>query len=279
VAILGGLAAALAWTATTVTAARATRAIDPHSLLATVVTVGLAVSLPAALATGIPSIDAANVLWLAVSGAGNVVGLLCAYTALRLGKLGVVAPIVSTEGAVAAVIAVVAGEALAPGTGVALGVVAAGIALAARSPYDPDTRADEVRAALFAGSAALAFGCSLYATAQVGNDLGVFWAALPPRVVGVAAIALPLAASRRWRMRREALPWAVTSGIGEVLGIVAYAWGARHGLAVTAVLGSQFAALSAVVGYLAFRERLGRVQVLGVATIVCGVAALALLRS
>jgi drug/metabolite transporter (DMT)-like permease len=278
-AILGGLAAALAWTATTITAARATRIIDSRSLLATVMAVGLVLSLPLALATGIPSLDATSVLWLVVSGTGNVVGLLSSYTALRVGKVGVVAPVVSTEGAVAALIAVVAGETLAPGTGVALGVVAAGVVLAARAPYDPDTRADELRAALFAGGAALSFGCSLYATAQVGKDLGVFWAALPPRAVGVAAIALPLLASRRWRLRREALPWAAASGVGEVFGTVAYAWGARHGLAVTAVLASQFAAISAVVGYVAFRERLARVQVVGVATIVCGVAALALLRS
>jgi drug/metabolite transporter (DMT)-like permease len=242
-------------------------------------TVGLALALPAALASGLPSVGGRTALWLGLSGSGNVVGLLCTYAALKVGKVGVVAPITSTEGAVAAALAVAAGESLAPGTGAALAAIAAGVVLAARAPYDEDTRSADVRAALFAGGAALSFGCALYATARVGDELGVFWAALPPRVVGVVAIALPLAAAGRWRVRRDALPWAGAAGVGEVAGFVSYAWGARHGLAVAAVLASQFAALSAVAGYLAFRERLARVQVAGVATIVCGVAALALLRS
>jgi drug/metabolite transporter (DMT)-like permease len=279
VAILGGLGAALAWTVTTITAAQATRRLDSTSLLATVMTVGLVLGLPLALASGIPEVDGRATVWLVVSGTGNVVGLLCTYAALKVGKVGPVAPIVSTEGAVAAVIAVVAGESVATGTGVALGVIALGVALAARSPSDADARADEVRAVAFAACAALSFGCSLYATARVGADLGVFWAALPPRVVGVAAIALPLAVARRWRLRRDALPWAVAAGIFEVVGAAVYAWAARHGLAVAAVLASQFAAISAVVGYLAFRERLAWAQVAGVATIVCGVTALGILRS
>ena len=45
-----------------------------------------------------------------ISGAANVVGLLFAYSAFRRGQVAVVAPILSTEGAMAAVIAVVFGE-------------------------------------------------------------------------------------------------------------------------------------------------------------------------
>ena len=48
---------------------------------------------------------------------------------------------------------------------------------------------------------------------------------------------------------------------------------------MSAVLASQFAAISTVFAYLVFRERLLRVQVVGVATIVAGVAALTVLQS
>ena len=44
---------------------------------------------------------------------------------------------------------------------------------------------------------------------------------------------------------------------------------------IAAVLGSQFAAIAAVVAYLLFGERLSRTQVLGVVLIVGGVSALA----
>lgn len=273
-AILGGLGAALAWATTILAASRASRLIDSWSLLASVMTVGLLIALPAAAVAGLPTFPARSVVWAAASGVGNVVGLLFTYSALRIGKVGIVGPISSTEGAVAAVIAVVAGERLAPGVGVTLAVIAVGLALAARSPAEGDARRSDVRAALLAGCAALSFGVGLYATARVGEDLGIAWAVLPPRVVGVVAIAVPLAIAGRWHMRRAALPYVVVAGICEVLGFASFAFGARHGLAVSAVLASQFAAIAAVVGYLVFRERLARIQVAGVVTIVVGVTTL-----
>lgn len=274
-AILGGLGAALAWSATTLAAARASRMIDARSLLASVMTVGLLVAAPTAAIAGVPSgLDARSAAWLAVAGTGNVVGLLFTYSALRIGKVGLVAPITATEGAVAAVIAVVIGEHLTPGAGATLLAIAAGVVLATISPADLETRRSDLRAVLLATGAAVSFGFGLYATGRVGQDLGVAWALLPPRVVGVAVIAIPLAVSRRWHMKRAAVPYVVVGGLCEVLGFASYAVGARHGLAVSAVLASQFAAIAAVVGYLVFHERLARIQVIGVATIVAGVSVL-----
>ena len=274
-AILGGLGAALAWSATTLTAARASRMIDVRSLLASVMTVGLLVAAPTAAIAGVPSgLNAHSAAWLAVSGTGNVVGLLFTYSALRIGKVGLVAPITATEGAVAAVIAVVIGEHLTPGAGATLVAIAAGVVLATISPADLETRRNDVRTVFLATGAAISFGFGLYATGRVGQDLGVAWALLPPRVVGVAVIAIPLAASRRWHMKRAAVPYVIVGGLCEVLGFASYAVGARHGLAVSAVLASQFAAIAAVVGYFVFQERLARIQVIGVATIVVGVSVL-----
>jgi drug/metabolite transporter (DMT)-like permease len=280
-AVLGGVGAALCWATTTLVASRASRLIDSWSLLASVMTVGLLVTAPAAALSGVPeNLDDGSVAWLAISGAGNVVGLLCTYSALRIGKVGLVGPIASTEGAIAAVISVVAGERLAPGAGVTLAAIAVGVALAARSPADGDTtRRSDARAALRATAAALSFGFSLSATGRVGRDLGIAWAVLPPRVVGVGAIAVPLVLMRRWRMRRAALPLVAVCGLCEVLGFASFALGARHGLAISAVLASQFAAIAAFVAFLAFHERLARVQVVGVATIVVGVSVLGALNS
>src|SRR5436190_2985228 len=227
-AIIGGLGAALAWAATMLLAARATRFIDAWSLLATVMTVGLLVAAPAAALSGFPrALDGTAATWLAVSGAGNVAGLLFTYSALRVGKVGLVAPITSAEGAVAALIAVAAGEALGAAVFATLAVIACGVALAAIVPTDDAESRNDLRSILLAGCGALAFGSSLYATGRVGQDLGVAWAALPPRVVGFVAIAVPLALRRRWRMKRAALPFAVAGGLAEVVGFASYAFGAR----------------------------------------------------
>ncbi len=281
ISILGGLGAALAWTVTSLTAAQASRLIGPWTTLAWVMLAGLVIVGPFVLAEGKPAaLDAGAVGWLALAGAGNVGGLLLVYTGMRLGKVGVVAPISSSEGAVAAVIAVAAGEHLGVATGVALAVVVLGVVLAARAPAAGETEErDDPRAVLLALGAACAFGSSLYATGRASVDLPVMWAVLPPRLLGVALVTLPLVAARRFRVTREALPLVLASGAAEVAGFVSYAFGARHGIAVTAVLASQFAGLSALAAGFLFRERLGRVGIAGVIVIAAGVAAVSALRA
>ena len=283
IAVLGGLGAAFAWATTTICAARATRVIGGPSVLAWVMLTGLVVTLPWAALQGRPDVDRTAAGWLLIGGVGNCAGLLLVYAGLRAGKVGVVAPITSTEGAIAAVIAVVAGEQLAPGMGVALAVIATGTALAgitressgSASNAGPNDRV----AALFAGAAALSFGASLYATGQVGTELPVSWAILPPRVVGVLVIALPLAAMGRLQLTRQVAPFVVAAGLAEVVGFASFAIGARHGIAISAVLASQFGAVAALAAYVVFRERLTRVQVAGVVTIAAGVATLAALQA
>jgi drug/metabolite transporter (DMT)-like permease len=281
IAILGGLGAAASWAVTSLTAARASRLIGSPATLAWVMLTGLLVVGPVVLAEGKPSgLDAGAAGWLAVAGAGNVGGLLLVYSGMRIGKVGIVAPISSSEGAVAALIAVAAGERLGAGTAVALAVVAAGVVLAARSSSAVEEGGhDDPRAALFALAAAGAFGSSLYATGRASLDLPIAWAVLPPRLFGVVLVTVPLALAGRLRVSRAALPYVVGSGLAEVTGFVSYSLGARHGIAVTAVLASQFAAIAAVAAAFLFRERLGRTGVVGVVVIAAGVAAVSALRA
>ena len=280
-AILGGLAAAAFWTVTTLCSSRSSRIIGPTSVLAWVMIVGLAVTAPMAAVEGLQrGLGGATWTWLVLSGVCNVAGLLCAYEARRLGKVGLASPIISTEGAIAAVIAVLAGEALGLPRGFALAVVAIGIvAVAAGSAGEEAPGHHDLRAALFAGSAALLFGLGLYSTGRVSKDVSLVWAVLPPRVIGVVAVALPLALSGRLRLTRRAAVLVVVSGLCEVGGYFAFAFGARHGIAVTAVLGSQFAVLAAIVAYFLFGEKLGRLRIAGVVVTALGVAALSALQA
>jgi drug/metabolite transporter (DMT)-like permease len=62
--------------------------------------------------------------------------------------------------------------------------------------------------------------------------------------------------------------------VGEVFGIISYTLGARHELAIAAVLASQVAALAAVGAYFLFGERLTRLQLAGLVIVVAGVATL-----
>jgi drug/metabolite transporter (DMT)-like permease len=169
---------------------------------------------------------------------------------------------------------VVAGEALGVAPAVLLAVVALGVVLAGVAPEEPAPGRHKAAALGLAVLAALLFGVGIFATGHISESLPAAWAVLPPRLVGVVIVTIPLALSRRLRLSRPALPLVVFTGLAEVLGFVCFAFGARHSVAVTAVLGSQFGAVAAVAAFVFLRERLTRLQLAGVALILAGVATL-----
>jgi drug/metabolite transporter (DMT)-like permease len=282
-AILGGLGAAFCWATATVASSRSSRMIGAASVLAWVMIVGLVVSIgPAAVAIPVP-LDTTELIELLLEGLSYSAGLLLVYRALTIGRVSIVAPIVATEGALAAVISVGLGEPLNGSTALVLAAVAIGVVLAAversvdreQGPRATDP-ATQRRAVLLAIAAAAAFSVGLVTSGRLGE------AAVPPawviavaRAIGVVAIAIPLGGAGRLRLSRRALPLVVLSGVLEALGSGLYVVAARDGVAPAAVLSSQFAAIAALAAFIFFGERLQRVQVAGVVLIALGVTALA----
>ena len=284
IAILGGLGAALSWAIATICSSRSSRLIGPTSVLAWVMIVGVVITaVPAAMVpSDLPSTG--DFLLLLVYGASYTGGLLLAYRALTVGRVSIVTPIVSTEGAVAAVIAVLLGEALSLPLALTLGAIVVGVVLAGieRDPGEGSpTRlrpGDHARIpVVLAVAAALVFGVGLVVGAKLGASVPFAWIVLSARVVGTAVIALPLIARGRLRLTRETLPLVVVSGTLEAVGAWSYVFGAQDSIAVTAVLGAQFAVISSLIAFALFHERLARVQVIGVAVVVAGVTVLAVL--
>ncbi len=275
-AILGGLGAAFVWATSTLATSRSTKIVTPTSVLASVMTIGVVLTAPFAIGSGVPEgLGVREVAWLATAGVVNLGGLLLAYMSYRIGRVGVVAATTSAQGAAAAVIAVLFGETIAPGAGLMLGLIAVGVALASASgtAAEVDEPRDR-RAVLLSTVAAVLLGLGLFATGRVSNDVPLPWIVFLQRSIGVLVFALPMTLLGRVRLRRRAIPYIVASGILEIVGLVAFTIGARESIAVVAIVSSQFAALAAVGAYVAFGERLRRVQVVGVSAIVVGVAVL-----
>jgi drug/metabolite transporter (DMT)-like permease len=148
-AVLGGLGAALLWSIDTTFASRAARAMGSMLTLAWVMLFGLLALTLVLPFSGSAHISGTSALRLFLVGAGNVGGLLLMYHSLRLGQIGVVMPIVSMEGGIAALIAVLAALAVLAGQAVggvrgatlAVTVIGAIITAIARQPADPDPAA------------------------------------------------------------------------------------------------------------------------------------------
>lgn len=280
-AVVFGLLTAVLFATSTLCSSRAVRIIPSYSVVASAMLVGLVITIPFAAMEGVPDgLTGANLAWFAVSGVGNAAGLVLINEALKVGKVGIVAPIVATEGAISAVLASVMGESIVPAAAFALLAIVAGVVLSATAP-DPAPLANErpVRAVLLATVASFAFGVSLFATGYLSDALPTSWLLLPARVVGVLVLAIPLLVAGRLRMRRAAVPFVLGVGFTEVVAFTVFTIGARDSVAVASVLASQFASIAAVAAYLLFKERLGRLQVTGVAILVVAVAALTLMRA
>jgi uncharacterized membrane protein len=252
--------------------------IGQFSVVGWAMAVGLAITLPVTVVRGIPDeLDAVRLGWLLVSGVAVVGGLLLAYAALRVGKVAVVAPIMATEGAVAATIAAIAGAPLDTVTGLLLVGIVVGVVLSMLTPEQaPVENEQPVKAVILAGAGAVLFGSALFLTGTLSGQLPIEWVLLAPRLVGTMAILGPLALTRRLRLTRTAAPLVVVTGISEVLGYWTLGVGARESLPVVVVLSSQFATLGAVLAWILFGERPGRLQMLGGGIVVTCVAVLAL---
>ncbi len=278
-ALLGGLGAALSWAVATLCSAGSSRRIGGMPTLAWVMVSGLVVAAPLAALSGWPAgLDGPAAGWLALAGVCNVAGLGLIYAALRREQVGVIASIVSTEGAIAATIAIAAGERPALVTAIGFLPLMAGVILVAAGPSARMRAPTGVQRAgvLFAVGAATAFGVNLFAAGRASASVPIGWVALPARLIGVAILVGALTAGMRPLVSARVGRLAIATGVFEVLGVLAFAWGARDGIAVTSVLGSQFAALSTLGALVVFGERLVRRQLLGVAVLVVGVAMVAL---
>jgi drug/metabolite transporter (DMT)-like permease len=299
IAIVGGLGAAILWASATVASSRSSRMIGSRVVLAWVMIVGTIVGLPLALMSGVPAtIPAEAPLLLIIAGLAYSGGLYAAYRALTVGKVSIVAPIVATEGAIAALIAVAIGDTIGLAAAATLGVIVVGVVLSSIEPARPDVpiadielaadaldgppttspaphREDTRQAVIFSIVAASIFAIGLVASGKAAVLVPPIWVALSARLIGLIVVALPLVLQRRLVITRAALPLVIVSGIGEILGSTLSAWGATESIAVVAVLGSQFAAIAAVMAYFLFGERLSRSQLIGVVLIILGVTALA----
>jgi drug/metabolite transporter (DMT)-like permease len=284
VAILGGLGAAMSWAFATLASSRSSRMIGPMSVLGWVMAVGWVAAIGPALLAAPADLDVAIVVGLVIVGLSHNVGLLLAYGALTIGRVSIVAPIVATEGALAALGSVALGEPLSATTAILLAVIAVGVILAAAERSvdheEGPSRAPghERRAVILAIAAALTFSVGLVGSGKLGAaGVSPAWVMAASRTVGLLIIVLPLLLTRRFRLTKAAVPLVVFAGVLEVFGGAIYVIAATHDIAVAAVMSSQFAAIAAVGAFLLFRERLQRLQVVGVALIAAGITLLAAL--
>jgi drug/metabolite transporter (DMT)-like permease len=240
---------------------------------------GLVVIALTVAAAGEPAPDAGFVPYAMLAGLGGVCGLAAFYRALAIGTMSVVAPISSMAVLVPVVVGLATGDrpSAVQLAGGCVGLV--GIALASREAADEAGRGGS-RVATGAGLALLSglgFG-SFFVAMDVAADYDPLWANLANRATSLSLGWLAVLAFRpsfRGVGRRE-LPVLVSIGVFEMAANVSFAFAATEGLlSLTSILSSLYPVVTIFLAWLVLHERLHRVQKVGVAAALIGVALIA----
>lgn len=222
-------------------------------------------------------------LFAALAGVSETVGVAALYRGLAVGVMSIVAPVAATAPVVPVVAGVFLGELPAPiqGAGIVLAVTGIVITSRARSTAEPAVATEPAPAGagvaasvVFGLLAALGFG-SFYVAMDAASEAGVPWALLVARLTAVAIFVVAYSITRSpLAVRGADVPVLALIGVLIVGADAMYAVASTLGLlGVVAVLSSLYPLVTIGLARLYLDERLGRFQQVGIALCLCGAVA------
>lgn len=276
-AILLGLAAALTYGAGDFVGGLVSRRAPLFSVVLLSQVTGTALLLAAVPFFTDSAPTASALAWGGASGVAGATGVLFLYKGLAAGKMGVVAPITSVEAAVVPVVwGLASGER--PGAVALGGVVVALVAVLLVAGFDPSAGTGPRGGRLAPGvpealAAGLAFGLFFVLLDGAGDDTGL-WPLVGGRTASLTVLAV-LVLLRRERISAAPgtrLPIAAAGAL-DVAANLLYLLSTREGLlSIVAVLTSMYPASTILLARIVLGERMGRLQLAGLALAVAGVA-------
>lgn len=240
--------------------------------------IGLPLSFVVSLSYGAERVGRADLLWSVLSGVVVAAGIGCFYVGMGRGLISVVAPVAAVTGAIIPVVYGLArGER--PGVVALVGLVTAFVAVAvvsiAQSEQHPETLVGVDRNVIgLALAAGVFFGLFYIALSEVSDEAGL-WPVTISRAAGsVVLVILSLALTRGvlggvTRLWRTVLLIAVL----EVSAMVPLLLALQRGpVAIASVLASLYPVTTVLLAAFVLRERLSRLQYVGVACALLSVA-------
>lgn len=226
------------------------------------------------LASGEPLPDGRTLLYAALAGAAGTSALGAFYKALAVGTMSIVAPISATGVMLPVIVGLASGDEMTVVIGAGMAVAVAGVLLASREEVEELEQGGPQRpAVLLALAAALGFG--LYFTfGDVAADGSVLWLLAVGRL-----IALPFIVALLLRARATFVPpptdrWQLALiGCADLVATGLYGIATTKGaLSVVAVVGSLYPVVTVLLARAILHERIARLQAVGVALALLGVA-------
>lgn len=258
-----GLLSALTWGAADFGGGRATRRGPVFGVVLVSQIVGMVLAGGVALLRAEPLPGPADLGWAALGGLVGVLGIVCLYQGLAIGRITVVAPI---AGLLAATIPVTVGwlsqgvPSLTRIAGIGLALVA--VVLVSSSPDPVSGRPAGVRYGILAG---IGFGLFNVCASRFSPGI-VFGPLVVVRAVEAVALVSVIVLTRRaWRLDRSVVPLAMAVGVGDMAGNGFFVLAAQAGrLDIAGVLSSLYPVTTIILAAVLLRERVTRGHAAGI---------------
>ena len=262
--ILFGLTSALTWGAADFTGGIASKRTNVYGVVIGAEGFGMLLFAALALAFREPVPPVQVWLWGVASGLSAGFGLLLLYRALSNGRMSVAAPVSAVIGAILPVVVSAVMYGL-PGTWTIAGILLALVAvwlIARGGSGNAAVRLNEITLPLVAG---VVFGMYFVCMHQASQN-AFFWPIVAARLAStISILGYALATRQNWAPGRSHWPLIALSGLLDVSGNAFYVLAGQTGrLDVAAVLGSLYPGSTVLLARLFLRERLGRLQLVGI---------------
>jgi drug/metabolite transporter (DMT)-like permease len=218
-----------------------------------------------------------------IAGATGMLALGAFYRALAIGTMSIVAPVSASGSAIPVIVGLADGEHPAAIQLIGIGAAIAGVVLASREdptlhPHEREQSRLSVGLALIA---AMGFG-AFFVAMRSSAHASVPWALLSARASGVAILLVAVALSvRSTRLEPDGLPRRgvlalALVGLFDIGANALYSLATTQGLlSVVAVTSSLYPVTTVVLARVVLRERVQRVQEVGIVAALAGVALMA----
>jgi len=278
ISIFYGLMSALIWGAGDFAGGIASRKTGAFRVVLFGEVVGMLILVPVALAVGEAIPDTMSWIQAAMAGALGTLGLVLLYHALATGTMSIAAPVSALTAALLPVIIGSFSEGI-PGGSVLMGFAFAlsAVWLVSRNHEEPRhilAHLADLRLPLFAG---VGFGC-YFVLMHSAARASTLWPMVASRGAGLAVIALFMLLRRdSYHVPRSVWPFIALNGILDIGGNAFYILAGQMGrLDVSAVLSSLFPGATIILAQLILKERLSRMQWLGIGAALVAIVLFAL---
>ncbi len=260
--VVFGLAASLFWGSGDFNGGLASRRSNASSVVIAAYAIGFVLLIALALLWKEPSPSTVDILWGALAGLAGAIGLISFYSALSIGRMGIAAPVSAILTASLPVLFSLFTAGLPTWLqlgGFILALVAIGLI---SRPERAKGRPEGLGLAMLAGCG---FGCFFILISRV-NPASTFWPLAVARFTAVLFLLFVVLLRHEPIMpKMKVAPFVILAGVLDAIGNAFFVLATHSGrLDIAAVLSSLYPAATVLLAALVLRERVTRIQGIGI---------------